>query len=77
MSIWEFGSTCVMVRTIRVLACSYYTTYIFAHKICIDPSQANIIYPHHVLVWPVLSAFLPEARSAVDFVCDWIVDRKE
>jgi monoterpene epsilon-lactone hydrolase len=23
-------------------------------------------------VWPVLTAFLPEARSAIDFVCDWI-----
>jgi len=30
-------------------------------------------------VWPVLTAFLPEARSAIDFVCDWIdaSDNKE
>ena len=25
-------------------------------------------------VWIVLSAFLPEARSAVDFASDWIVN---
>jgi epsilon-lactone hydrolase len=23
-------------------------------------------------VWPVMCAFLPEGRSAVDFVCNWI-----
>lgn len=25
-------------------------------------------------VWPLLSLFLPEARSAVDFMCKWIVE---
>jgi len=23
-------------------------------------------------VWPLLTAFFPEARSAIDFMCDWI-----
>ncbi len=23
-------------------------------------------------VWPLLSLFLPEARSAIDFMCQWI-----
>lgn len=27
-------------------------------------------------VWPVLTAFIPEARSAVDFICDWIDGRE-
>lgn len=27
-------------------------------------------------VWPVLTAFLPEARSAIDFVCEWIVEHQ-
>ena len=26
-------------------------------------------------VWPMFTAFLPEARSAVDFACGWINDR--